>query len=200
MPSTFLVLLSSSHHMKNLLDFFRKNTEKEIIEKGIREPLKRSEPFMTRYEIWKASNSLDVLLFLQNTVQTENDALPWLTRLRSPQAHGLAFHSDADLPDFEWMFVMELIRERLAQQGYILQRSLREEKMKGESVFEIQSYYLKPRPDVSEVPGKHIQRFGNILLEYTEINREFEKFSIQANYYSGFQYQPSEPLTGIFIL
>lgn len=185
--------------MKNLLDLFRKNAGKELLENGIREPLKRSERFLERYDAWKNANAVDAFIFLKNISGEGQEIFPWLTRVSSLQYSGLAFHPHPGLPGFEWPFVMELLQQKLREEEfYVLQRTLREEKLKDGKVFEIQSYYLKPRPQLSEIAGKHEQRFGNILLEYTEINRKFEQFSIKANYYSGFQYNVPLPFEELF--
>lgn len=185
--------------MKSFLDLFRKNNEKQWTEQCIRETLTRGERFVERFEAWKRRHAIDALIFLRNISGERWETFPWLTRVSSPQYSGLAFHSHPDLPGFNWLFVMELLQQKLRdEESYVLQRSLREEKLKDGKVLEIQSYYLKPRPQLSENAGKHAQKFGNILIEYTEINRSFEQFSLKATYYSGFQYANPEPLERVF--
>jgi hypothetical protein len=139
----------------------------------IKEPLKRSNRFIEDYTQWPKNELVDLNLYIQNLIseaEAEGTTWPWITYMNNPKSRGLIFHAHEELPEFNWQYLMESIKDSLMKvHTYILQHSLNERKLVAKDVHSKEVYYLKPRPSFDD-SQKLIQQYGNIRLEYRHIN------------------------------
>ena len=87
-------------------------------------------------------------------------------------------------------YLIDYIKSQLQNDGYIVQVNKHTEQRLSGACQESWYYFLKPKPNFED--GKHVQRYGNVIVELKKDFKNAVQFKLQCNYYSGFNYQ--EPI------
>ena len=163
------------------------------------EPLTRSDKFLKNYEEWKSSGKGDKLkATILRSYQLKTAGLsnnPEVHILNGTSANGIALTFDSSLNRLDLPFLMEYLKDFILLENYRLVNADRHIKVKSDQVETVEKYYLKPII-LSSKP--YNQLYGNLLIEFVNINNRPSYIKWLASCYHDSNYQPAIPFTELF--
>lgn len=163
----------------------------------IHEVLKRSDEEIHQYEAWKTTENANSLIadvergyFMkkQGIVSAIDVHL-----LDSQYSNGFAVSFNDQFSPDSFTFVFDFLKERGLEQGYKLSQGDRRILDKDTYEETIEKWYLKPLAE--DLNGVANQKFGNILIEKTEIDRKPSYLKLMANVYQDRLYSEAKPFS-----
>ena len=162
----------------------------------IHEMLKRSEKDLAAYQEWAGSERAKELI-------TEVERAYYLKKkgiisqidvhlLESAYSNGFAISYSAEVSAEEFQHLFDYFKEVVLQQGYKIAQQDRRIMDKETYEETIEKWYLKPIAEELETKVVN-QRFGNVLIEKTEIDRKPSYIKLMANVYQDRQYSVADP-------
>ncbi len=164
----------------------------------IHEVLKRPDDFVESFENWRNSEASDSLLAdVERAYYLKKQGIVSAVDvhlLDSKYSNGFAISFNQEFSEDSFKFTFDLLKEKGLKLGYKLASADRRILDKETYVETIEKWYLKPN---GEDLGMGIvdQRFGNILIEKTEIDRKPAYVKLMANIYQGRQYSEAKPFS-----
>lgn len=171
----------------------------KIFDKGgkspvlIHEVIKRSQSFLNRFQSWKTSELSNE--FLNEVWQSYFwkkkgiDKNPQVYILESQYSNGFSISYESEYDKIGFHFLFDYIAEQVKKLDYKLTTSRLTIKEKGDNVEKVELHYLKPKRNFVEPID---QCFGNVQIEYTEINNQPEKIRLIANSYPDRKYKEAK--------
>ena len=166
---------------------------------AIHETLERTEAEQEAYHTWKHSaRSQRLLGFLKrrvNSIDTpEEDLTLDMQFVESAKTNGFVLHFDKNkLGEKDFQHLFDLLRDRIIMHDYRLYMSDMRQQVRQDRVHQVQRHYLKPRL-YNLASGDPInQQFGNITLEYLQVNDRAEHLKLIVNIYSDQKYTEARP-------
>lgn len=160
---------------------------------SIREPLKRSDSYLKKYDNWIKNEQFKERI---NTISDhyklklkDIDQTPGIHILATDYSNGFSI-SVEDFSLEEMQFLMDYLADKVVASGYRKPQSDVTLKSSGDHAVITEKHYLKPRWDY-EAPID--QKFGNILLETQTINDKPKRLKLMANIYSDRNYTKALP-------
>ena len=159
--------------------------------------LKRSDQEIQQYEAWKVTENANSLIadvergyFMkkQGIVSAVDVHL-----LDSQYSNGFAVSFNDQFSPDSFTFVFDFLKERGLEQGYKLSQGDRRILDKETYEETIEKWYLKPIAE--DLNGVANQKFGNILIEKTEIDRKPSYLKLMANVYQDRLYSEAKPFS-----
>lgn len=163
----------------------------------VHEVLKRSDREIQRFETWKATESASSLIddveraYFMKKKGIISAVEVHLLNSKYSNGFAISFNDQFDEDSFTHMF--DFLKERGLAQGYKLSQGDRRILNKETYEETIEKWYLKPVAE--ELDGVSNQRFGNILIEKTEIDRKPSYLKLMANVYQDRLYSKAEPFS-----
>ncbi len=163
----------------------------------VHEVLKRSDQEIQQYEAWKVTENANSLIadvergyFMkkQGIVSAVDVHL-----LDSQYSNGFAVSFNDQFSPDSFTFVFDFLKERGLEQGYKLSQGDRRILDKETYEETIEKWYLKPIAE--DLNGVANQKFGNILIEKTEIDRKPSYLKLMANVYQDRLYSEAKPFS-----
>ena len=163
----------------------------------VHEVLKRSDQEIQQYEAWKVTENANSLIadvergyFMkkQGIVSAVDVHL-----LDSQYSNGFAVSFNDQFSPDSFTFVFDFLKERGLEQGYKLTQGDRRILDKETYEETIEKWYLKPIAE--DLNGVANQKFGNILIEKTEIDRKPSYLKLMANVYQDRLYSEAKPFS-----
>jgi len=163
----------------------------------VHEVLKRSDQEIQQYEAWKVTENANSLIadvergyFMkkQGIVSAVDVHL-----LDSQYSNGFAVSFNDQFSPDSFTFVFDFLKERGLEQGYKLSQGDRRILYKETYEETIEKWYLKPIAE--DLNGVANQKFGNILIEKTEIDRKPSYLKLMANVYQDRLYSEAKPFS-----
>ncbi|MFT6872727.1 MAG: hypothetical protein ACJAVN_001739 [Roseivirga sp.] len=163
----------------------------------VNEVLKRSDQEIQQYEAWKVTENANSLIadvergyFMkkQGIVSAVDVHL-----LDSQYSNGFAVSFNDQFSPDSFTFMFDFLKERGLEQGYKLSQGDRRILDKETYEETIEKWYLKPLAE--DLNGVANQKFGNILIEKTEIDRKPSYLKLMANVYQDRLYSEAKPFS-----
>lgn len=154
-----------------MLSWWKRKTESGGIRRPlIHEPLEWDEDSAKAYASWLDSlekerilnQLLDAFLLFSQKGETLDDAIDYTD---APMHRGFVLYLDKlDFPFETYRFLLELFKDRIKDDGYILNLNDAMTRVDENGIATVYRYYLKPSMrDMAQ--GLRTQRYGNVKLE-----------------------------------
>lgn len=179
---------------------FGKQTSKSAF---IHEVLKRSDADVEAYENWKRTEGFPNLISdVERAYYLKKQGIISSVEvhlLESKYSNGFAISFNQEFTTDSFKHTFDYLKEKSLEQGYKLAQGDRRILDRENYEETIEKWYLKPN---SEDLGMGIanQRFGNILIEMTDIDRKPSYIKLMANIYQDRQYKEAEPFSELIKL
>lgn len=163
----------------------------------IHEVLSRSDQELVTYEAWKKTEQAKGLLAdIERAYFMKKQGIVSAVEIHlldSQYANGFAisFNDEFSKESFGHMF--DFLKDRGLEQGYKLAQGDRRVLDKDTYEETIEKWYLKPQGEVED--GVTDQKYGNILIEKTEIDRKPSYLKLMANVYQDRLYSKAKPFS-----
>lgn len=163
----------------------------------VHEVLRRSDQEVEQFEAWKMTENANSLIadvergyFMkkQGIVSAVDVHL-----LDSQYSNGFAVSFNDQFSPDSFTYVFDFLKERGLEQGYKLSQGDRRILDKENYEETIEKWYLKPLAE--DLNGVANQKFGNILIEKTEIDRKPSYIKLMANIYQDRLYSEAKPFS-----
>lgn len=168
----------------------------------IHETLKRSEKELQDYEAWKDTDNFNNLIEdVERAYFMKRKGIVSAVEvhlLDSKYSNGFAITFNDQFSETSFKHVFDFLKEKGLEQGYKLAQGDRRILDKENYEETIEKWYLKPVAE--EVDGVSNQKFGNILIEKTEINRKPSYLKLMANVYQDRLYSKAQPFSELIEL
>ncbi|MEM9895261.1 MAG: hypothetical protein AAF789_02730 [Bacteroidota bacterium] len=155
--------------------------------------LKRSESYQLEYKKWKKS------VLFNELIPAIADSFYWCGKgvgktpkmdlFKSSYSNGFSISHDASIEKRHFQYLFDFFSEQVKYLDYRLVVSRETMADKGEVVERRQMHYLKPKMGfVAPID----QKYGNVQIEYLEINDEPQRIKFVANSYPDRQYKEAQ--------
>lgn len=167
--------------------FSDKEKDNKISEELLKESIKRTDFFMLEYEHWfKAGmqKGIQEYLFELRGIRNEepNSNVNYYIH-KSKLSNGFYFYLEEPWAGKDYSFFVQYIIEKLKNEGYYINNSLREAKEQGDVLYTVEEFFLKPSLRYRrELPFE--QLYGNVHLELKSQNGEVQMVKVVVNSYS----------------
>jgi hypothetical protein len=167
--------------------FPKKKESSPLAQYLLKETIKRTKFFMLEYEQWvlaKMHHGLQNHLNEMRMIRISNPAADVNYFVHeSKLSNGFYFYLEEPWSGKDYSFFVQYIIEKLKEEGYYINNSLREAKEQGDELLTIEEFYLKPSLRFRrELPYE--QLFGNVHLELKSKNDEVQMIKVVVNSYS----------------
>lgn len=158
--------------------------------------LKRSSRFMHAYQAWvNAQVYLNWTIPFYKAYHFQKAHVKGSYRVQlieEENRHGAVFFYDPAIGARNFLYLFDLLKDRVLQLGYTLHSSDRHEVRHERYTEQIEKHFLTP--PASDLPGTDIcnQLYGNILLDYVQVNHRPGYIRLVANSYADAYF--SDPL------
>ena len=166
----------------------------------IHEQLSRDDKYVSEYNLWqRKETSSNYLTWLQKqyesyaegNVNFDDD----VEFLNTPSKKGIIIYNkgyhNGNLP-----YLFDLLRDRVKEEGYILNVSDRKVFHKNDIVKTIERYYLKPRLQMKKEGAN--QRFGNIEIDMNYNDDELKYLKVGVTTYNDRQYAKATSIDSLY--
>ncbi|OEK03458.1 hypothetical protein BFP97_18885 [Roseivirga sp. 4D4] len=179
----------------NIVDkLFSKQSPKTAF---IHEVLKRSDQEVLGFERWKKTEDAKSLLAdIERAYFMKKQGIVSAVEvhlLDSQYANGFAISFNKEFSKETFSHVFDFLKDRGLEQGYKLAQGDRRVLDKDTYEETIEKWYLKPLTEVED--GVSDQKYGNILIEKTEIDRKPSYLKLMANVYQDRLYTKAKPFS-----
>ena len=154
----------------------------------VSEPLKRKDVERKQYFEWQNSGHYKLLWEqFHHAYQTRlrNEMGTWeIHLLQMPAANGIALSFPANMKAQEFQHIFDLLKDKVLSLNYKLVNADRQLYDKKTYVETKEKYYLKPTIDFQDTNQLYDQCYGNILIEYIQIDQQPSYLKLVASIYS----------------
>ncbi len=166
----------------------------------IHEVLSRNEKELASYDEWiRSDQSRELIKEVERAYYLKKQGiLSYLDVhvLETAYSNGFAISYKPEVGKENFRNLFDHLKEVVLQNGYKMSQSDRKILDKEEHEETIEKWYLKPIAEELETKVVN-QRFGNVLIEKTEIDRKPSYIKLMANIYQDRQYSKAEPFQGL---
>ncbi len=163
----------------------------------INEVLSRSEKDIDAYNQWiQTEEAIGIIADIERGYFMKRKGIVAAVEvhlLDSQYSNGFAISYNDQFDAKSFQHVFDHLKERGLAQGYKLSQGDRRVLDKENYEETIEKWYLKPIPDTTD--GVSDQKFGNILIEKTEIDRRPSYIKLMANVYQDRLYSKAKPFS-----
>lgn len=119
--------------------------------------------------------------------------------LNSPYSKGFAFYWNKNIPQDEFLYFFDWLKDSMVSLGYHCKNSDCRIYDRDNFVETIEKHYLKPAIKYTSPSNGNIynQQYGNILIELKKYNDQPFLLKLQANIYAGRQYSTPYPFDSL---
>lgn len=166
----------------------------------VEEALVRNEAYRTRIFLWQNSGAHRKLAYrvweawqLKKQKQTA-DLQVHILKTKGSNGIALTYHPQIGADEFQFFF--DYLKEQTLQIGYKLYTSDRRIFLRPEYSETVEKHYLKPPVNLRIEDGKVQpcdQRYGNVIIEYIQINDKPSFIRLMAHYYEDRLYRKPLP-------
>ena len=159
----------------------------------VREPLKRNATYQANFQEWIEQKKYLRLLkpiarayhFKKTNIRSDIQ----VHLLRSGGANGFAVTYHPDFGEQEFQFLLDFWKEKVLEISYQLQVAEKRMTEKKDYVETKEKYYIKPSIRLEAMQNKLCnQLYGNILLEYVQIDEQSSYLKVLVTYYVDAQF------------
>ncbi len=172
---------------------FTNQTDSETLPVEVREPLKRNESYQKIFQDWVASERKTQRIqpiakaYHFKKANIHGDIRVHL--LRSGGANGFAVTHHPDFEKDTLSFLLEYWKQKTEELGYQLQVAERQISEKTGYIQTKEKYYLKPSIRLDTIQNRLCnQLYGNVLLEYIQIDGLPSYLKVLVTYYVDAQF------------
>ena len=162
----------------------------------IHETLKRSDKFLNAYQAWKESESrTDLMTDIESAYELKKvDIESEITVhvFESNYANGFAIPYNTIISKEHFKFAFDFFKDRTLEMSYFLAQGDRRVVEKEEHEETIEKWYLKP-PRKALQERVRDQLYGNVQIEYIEVNHEPSHIKLMASFYQDRLYTKALP-------
>ncbi|MCS6967165.1 MAG: hypothetical protein RMJ44_02105 [Cytophagales bacterium] len=177
--------------------FPRRHTENVPV---LEEALERNQDFRHKMFLWQNSGAHHRLAyqFWEAWQLKKNQQLAdfQVHILKINGSNGIAFTYHPQIGPEPFQFFFDYLRDKTLQIGYQLYTSDRRIYLRSHYTETVEKHYLKPPIDLRVENGKFLpcnQLYGNVLIEYVQIDDQPSFIRLMAHYYQDSLYQPPLP-------
>lgn len=159
----------------------------------VNEILKRSQNFLNRFNAWKASEHCEEFLnelweayfWRKNGIEKN----PPMVLHESNYSNGFAIGYLPEYGKRNFQFLFDLLADQVKRLDYRLVLSRQTMKEQGDNVEIKEMHYLKPKRNFTKPID---QQYGNVQIEYIELNNEPARIKFIANSYPDSNYMEAK--------
>ncbi len=153
----------------------------------VQEPIVRSAEELKSLQIWsyseEAKSLYDQVYRSYHLREAKINNKPEVHVFASSYANGFALSYQEEMGKQHFQFFFDSLKDKVIEMGYRLASSDRKIEEKSEYINTLEKHYLKP-PLQDPIGGLIDQMFGNILIEYVQVNTRPSYIKVLASVYS----------------